>query len=761
MRARSRAAPRSLPPWLAAALPSLPPDAPYLLRLLAALRQWHAISSASDAMPASGDAGGHGACAPPAPLLSLLDTLRSAERFYDVLGGAAGYQLTALELVQASCGAASALRVGGGGGGPLSDDPDEVRDGADVAYHAPRGPHLGDPSCASTAALAAAAGLRAMPRLAELYPLGGAGDRLGLVDETTGEPLPAALLPYGGRTLLACLLRDLAAREWLHFRCLGVQLATPVAMMTSAAKGNHARVAALCAAERWFGRGSAGFRLFKQPLVPVLAAASGRWLLEAPGTLALKPGGHGVVWKLAADTGVLDWLHSRGASAALVRQISNPLAGTDATLLALAGVGDAGGRAFGFAACDRSVGASEGVVVLRERRLPGGGGCEYNVSNVEYTEFERLGIDDTPSDAAHGKSALPANTNVLYASLAAVRTALAAGPAGAFPGLLVNLSKPSASYGEAAPVRGGRLECSMQAIADCMAKNVAQPLPPAQWDALPTFAVFAPRRRVTSSAKRRRQPGSARLAQTPEGSFLDLLRNGREWLTLGGVACPPIGPDADFATGAPPPFLLRHHPALGPLWSVAAQKVRGSTLAAGSELELELAEADVEGLRLEGSLLVTATQPLGPERPDASGESVVRYCGARAARLRLRDVAVRNAGVDWAAPGNVYWAARVARRQAAVVTLRGDAELDAEGVDLAGDVALDVPPGHRLTLRPAKAGGPRGDYTAVLTPLSIDAATGAPQPSWAWRYQLGDDGGVRLTRHAPPYGPWLALAPRE
>lgn len=715
----------------------------------------------------AGDAGGHGRAPPAAlPLLgALLETLRACERFYDVLGGAVGYQLTALRLVHDSCAAeaaGAAARVGPSAAA-LSDDPDEVRDGADVAYHAPRGPDLaagegpaGD-SC-SVAQRAAADGLRAMPRLAELYPLGGAGDRLGLVDEATGEPLPSALLPYAGRTLLACLLRDLAAREWLHFRCFGVQLRTPVAMMTSQAKGNHGRVAALCAQERWFGRGSRSFRLFTQPLVPVLAASSGRWLLEGPGALALKPGGHGVVWKLAQDTGVLDWLAERGASAALVRQISNPLAGTDATLLALAGVGDAGGRSFGFAACDRSVGAAEGVVVLRERRLAGGG-AEYNVSNVEYTEFARLGIQDSP--AAHGRSALPANTNVLYASLAAVRAVLAQGAAGTFPGMLVNLSKAAAAYGEATPVRGGRLECSMQAIADCMALRVDAPLPPLQWEALPTFAVFAPRRRVTSSAKLRRQPGSARLAQTPEGSFLDLLRNGREMLSQGGVACPPVGPDADYCTGAPPPFLLRHHPALGPLWSVASQKVRGGSLAPGSELELEVAEADVENLVLEGSLLVHATHPLGPERPDGDGEAVVRYCGARAARLRLRDVAVRNGGPDWAEGGNVYWAARVKRTQAAVVTLHGDAELDAEGVHLHGDLRLDVPTGHRLTLRPARPGGPPDDWVARLQPLEVDARSGAPVPSWAWRYQLGDDGRVRLTRHTPPYGPWLAVAPPE
>lgn len=48
-----------------------------------------------------------------------------------------------------------------------------------------------------------------MPELGEIYPIGGAGDRLGLVDSDTGESLPAALLPYCGRSLLEGLIRDL------------------------------------------------------------------------------------------------------------------------------------------------------------------------------------------------------------------------------------------------------------------------------------------------------------------------------------------------------------------------------------------------------------------------------------------------------------------------------------------------------------------------------------------------------------------------
>ena len=37
----------------------------------------------------------------------------------------------------------------------------------------------------------------------------GAGDRLGLKCEVTGESVPTAMLPYCGRTLLSGLIRDL------------------------------------------------------------------------------------------------------------------------------------------------------------------------------------------------------------------------------------------------------------------------------------------------------------------------------------------------------------------------------------------------------------------------------------------------------------------------------------------------------------------------------------------------------------------------
>ena len=103
------------------------------------------------------------------------------------------------------------------------------------------------------------------------------------------------------------------------------------------------------------------------------------------------------------------------------RECSNPMAGMDATLLALSGAGYADGKCFGFASCERRAGAAEGVNVLMERRLKraDGEGYEYayNVTNVEYTEFGRLGVSDECLDGSSQYSRYPANTNVLYIGL--------------------------------------------------------------------------------------------------------------------------------------------------------------------------------------------------------------------------------------------------------------------------------------------------------------------------------------------------------
>ena len=44
-------------------------------------------------------------------------------------------------------------------------------------------------------------------------------------------------------------------------------------------------------------------------------------------------------------------------------------------------------------------------------------GYEYGVTNIEYTEFKRLGIQDEAQSEGSQLSVFPANTNVLYLGL--------------------------------------------------------------------------------------------------------------------------------------------------------------------------------------------------------------------------------------------------------------------------------------------------------------------------------------------------------
>lgn len=54
--------------------------------------------------------------------------------------------------------------------------------------------------------------------------------------------------------------------------------------------------------------------------------------------------------------------------------------------------------------------------------------------------------------------------------------------------------------------------------------------------------------------------------------------------------------DSEQYAQSGPGIIVSLHPALGPLWEVMAQKLRNGVLDTGSELRLDVAEADVEGL---------------------------------------------------------------------------------------------------------------------------------------------------------------------
>ena len=133
-----------------------------------------------------------------AALHSLLDQLLQVESFYDSIGGLLGYQRQCLQLLIANA----------------AQPQDPVQE-QQVRYHMPQGLDLASYHSRQAAVQTVATGLEALPHMAEIYPLGGAGDRLGLQCAETGECMPAAVLPYCGRTMLEGLMRDLQVRHLL------------------------------------------------------------------------------------------------------------------------------------------------------------------------------------------------------------------------------------------------------------------------------------------------------------------------------------------------------------------------------------------------------------------------------------------------------------------------------------------------------------------------------------------------------------------
>lgn len=650
-------------------------------------------------------------------LNKLLETLAQVERFYDCIGGVIGYQIMVLELIVQQLVDRKNTN--------WSQHMHEVKEGQILGIDAPTGLDLSEST--EYASQAALWGIEGLPDLGEIYPLGGSADRLDLVDPSTGECLPAAMLPFCGRTLLEGLIRDLQAREFLYFKLYGKQCITPVAIMTSSAKNNHKHITSLCETLSWFGRGRSTFQLFEQPLVPVVGAEDGQWLVTKPFSPLSKPGGHGVIWKLAHDKGIFKWFFCQGRKGATVRQVSNVVAATDVTLLALAGIGLRQGKKLGFASCDRVSGATEGINVLMEKKCPDGN-WEYGVSCIEYTEFDKFGITNGSLPKSL-QAEFPANTNILYVDLPSAELVGSSKNVNSIPGMVLNTKKTINyvdQFGRHCSVSGGRLECTMQNIADNYFNSYSSRCYNGVEDELDTFIVYNERRRVTSSAKKKRRHGDKSLRQTPDGALLDILRNAHDLLSPCDIKLPEIEADENYVYSGPP-FLILLHPALGPLWEVTRQKFYGGSISKGSELQIEVAELFWRNVQVNGSLVIIAENVMGSMKIDESGESILHH-GQRCGRCKLQNVKVLNEGIDWSYGGNVYWKHDVKRSEVLQIILHGNAEFEATDVVLQGNHVFEVPDGYKLKIMPGSPG-----LAIQLDPIEEGMMDSG---SWHWDYKI-------------------------
>jgi UTP---glucose-1-phosphate uridylyltransferase len=586
-------------------------------------------------------------------LNDLLAKLVPIDHFYREIGGIVGYQARILQLLK----------------GEREDSP------SPIGYHSPAFLDIAEETPSVQEAISW--GIEGMAQIAEIYPLGGAADRLHLVEEQTGVELPAAKLPFAGKTLLEQLIRDLEARELLYFQEHGVQLVTPIAIMTSHEKNNHSHVIQICESLNYFGRPKDSIRFFTQPLVPAVND-KGDWCLTGPLKPLLKPGGHGAIWKLARDGGIFEWLQKQGRTKGLIRQINNPIAGLDYGLLAFSGIGFKKEMVFGFASCPRLLQAAEGVNVLIEK------GKRVVLTNIEYCDFAKFGIEDRPLKEGEPYSRFSSNTNILFADLKAISSAVDRCP---FPGLLINLKNGSylTDSGEKKEEAMARLESTMQNIADVFEEEKGLELKTER-----TFVTYNRRLKTISTAKKAFVPGKS-LQETPENCFYDLLTARRELLIECGFDLPEKRSLEDYMEKGPE-FLFLHHPALGPLYSLIRKKLVRGKLVQGAELILEIGDCFIKNLKVQGSLQVAAEQPIG----HFDDQGILRF-SKQVGSCILENVTVENKGVDWDY-SRPFWKMKLERRESVKIILKGKSQFIARNIHLKGSHLFIVEDGQIMEI---------------------------------------------------------------
>ena len=636
----------------------------------------------------------------------LITHLLETEQFYQNIGGLVGYHLKVLELMQTHlfkshlCEACNYLEP------PVIDIRKPTKELQELIID----------------------GISAMDLFAEAYVVGGAGDRLHLVDETTGRPLPAARLPFSGKTLFEGLLIDLQAREYLHYKLFGKQIVTPVLLMTSPEKKNDVEIDAILKERRFFGRPKESFFLLTQPLAPVLTIDA-KWAISKPLELVLKPGGHGVIWKLAKDQGAFKWLEKQGKKNLIIRQINNPLGGLDYGLLALAGFGNKHRKAFGFASCPRLENVSEGMNVLKEKIDDSG--IHFTITNVEYTEFAKKKKEEkTKETSAHDlkESRFPANTNILFANISEVEKAIDKLP---IPGMLVNMKHAVEVQrkGKIVTLPGARLESTMQNIADVLTDTLALDHKKLSSGDLKTFVLLGDRLKTMSVTKKAFERG-APIQETPEGCFYDLLLANHELLEKHcHVRLPPKQSINEYLLHGPEALFL-YHPALGPLYSIIEQKIRGGSFKAYSELQLDISDVWINNLELDGSLLIAAERIMGTTDPETN----ILHFDNEIGRCYLENVKVINKGIDRTAQ-NCYWKKQIVRKEALKITLEGHSEFIAKDIIFTGHWDIRVPAG----MKAIACYDQEGKVEICYEPLYGES-------SWQWRYLLSKENKIILQK---------------
>lgn len=562
-------------------------------------------------------------------------------------------------------------------------------------------------------------GVKRLPQVSQLLVLGGAGDRLNLVDEKSKEPLPAACLLFNGMPLFEGLMRDVQAQEYFYYQVFGKQISVPVVIMTSLAKHNNERIEEMGKNAFWYGHKPSYVQRIIQEQVPMVSL-TGEWVMNAPLDIDVRPGGHGVVWKLAKDSGTFSWLRGKGIDTLIVRQVNAPATGLDGSIPTFLGYGLTKKKAFGFASIPSRPGMSEGLNILSIKKDDDVAAAA--ISNIEYTQFAAL-KNLRPDLFKEG--ACPANTNTLFANINAIEKAL---EKNAFPGTIVNVKATPENLKSANSKKiAARLECSMQNIADELASPInPKDLPNINPDLLSTFLMLQEREKLMSVCKKAFVPGQSP-AETPEHCFYDWCKMMRKVLTEHcNFSVPPEQSLEDYLKNGPV-FTFYYNPCMGPFWEVIGQKVHNGSIAPRSELILDLAEISCDNLTLDGSLRVTAQEATGPKTKDG------QIFSERAGRALFQNVKVINKGFSSRTAEEALKRSKKPEETCEII-LEGFSEVVAKDVTISGPIYLFVPNGQRATISSL----PSGDIDIVFELID--------KPSWAYDVSWTPGSAPRLTK---------------
>ncbi len=567
----------------------------------------------------------------------LLKDLEQVEEFFLDIGGILGYQLRILELLSNSSKKVENLSFYAPFFIDISKDTKQVRS---YARH----------------------GIEKLDQMGEIYVVGGAADRLHLLDEATKKRLPAAMMQFASKTLLQRLIEDVQAKELLYEKIKGSKIITPIALMCSNENDNFFHIRSFIRKNNYFNRPKDSFFFLIQPSVPVVKE-NGDWIVNEDGSLLLKPSGHGALWKLARDKKLFEWFFSKQRKKVLIRQINNPIAGTDYGILAFTGYGLMNDSSLGLASCPRQVHSAEGINVLIQKRKENH--FESAITNIEYCEFEKFNIEDKPMKNNDQFSKFSSNTNLLFVDLKEAQKKVDKNP---YPGTLINF-KPLKTQ-DHKTIIGGRLESTMQNIADSFIEKTNTPIK-SPYKLLKTYVSYNDRNKTISTTKRVYDPNNSCL-ETPEKCFYDFTKNGYDLLkNYCSIEVPLVGTFEDFVFKRPP-FFFSYHPAFGPSYKLISKKLKNGALKNGSELVINIADFFCENLQLRGSLRI--------------------FSKDLSASCFFENINIKNAGINFKTSKDL-WKGNYSYTEKCDICLGTNSTLIAKNLDLLKNQQINVPDG--------------------------------------------------------------------